>query len=134
MELKKTLRSGALLLELMAAILIFALAGSICIQVLVKADATVRSAGALRTGVSRAQSAAEILRSAPNHEAGVQALEECLPCRETEGLVSARWEDGGLEITWQEKENIYYYNIVYSAEAEPIYTLTLVRGEWEVAP
>lgn len=134
MELKKTLRSGAILLELMAAILIFALAGSICVQVLVKADSTVTRAQTLRDGLSCASGAAEILRAAPSHEAGVDTLKACWPQLAGKDSLRAELEDGELEITWQQSEGIYYYNIVYYAAGEEICRIPLLRGEREAKP
>lgn len=110
MERKIFPRSLSLLLELIAAIVIFAVAAAICTRVLVSARELSLEAERLSEAVESVTSAAELLRGVP--EADALALLE-----ETPELRLRRREDRGLT----------YYFIEYLFEGETVYSLEVAR-------
>ena len=120
---KKTFRSGLILLELLAAITIFALAGAVCIRVLVKADALTLEARAMEQGVSAVSSAAEILRSASSEEEALALLEN--PEFPGNGeLTLAVHHEGGCTV----------FDLGWVSGGEEVYSLELKRYFREVTP
>lgn len=109
----KNSRSFSLLLELTAAIALFAVAAAICTRVLVSARNMSLEARELNRAVRTVSSAAELLR----------AGEEELALDLEEQLVLRRREDRG----------IVYYRIEYIREGRVLYALDTALGE-EAAP
>lgn len=128
MERKNASRSGMLLLELMMAILIFSLSAAVCIQVFVKAHDLSGRAEDLAQAVSSCASAAEILRTADSHRAGLDLLEQlCTQTQREDDLFRGRLEDAALEISWQEDQGLITYTISCLDENQsPVYSLELV--------
>ena len=135
MEKKNLSRSGTLLLELMASILIFSLAAAVCVQVFVDAHSLSADAQALASGVAYCANAAEVLRSADSREEGLTLLAEIYP--------QTQWDDQGasvpmgessVEIYWKMENGLEEYSIQYvDDQGTQIYELELLclRGEEE---
>lgn len=117
MTTKRFSKSTTLLLELVAAITIFAVAAGICARVLTSALKLSSEAEQLTRGVEAVTAAAELLRASDDEEAALALL--------------AR--EDTLEIQRREDRELIYYNIMYISGGEAIYSLELVKGQ-EVAP
>lgn len=114
MNTKRSSKSVTLLLELVAAILIFAVAAGICAQVLASARVLSGEARELSTAVETVTAAAELLRAG-------RGQEEALAL------------DDALDIRRQEAEGLVHYNIMYISDGKCLYALELVKVQ-EVAP
>ena len=110
MERKSFPRSLSILLELIAAIVIFAVAAAICTRVLVSARNLSLEAEHLNRAVESVTSAAELLRGVPEEE----ALER----------LSAFPE---LRVTRREEQGLVYYSIEYLSEGAAVYALEVAR-------
>lgn len=135
MEQKTRSHSGSLLLELMLAILIFALSASVCVQVFVKAHQMSAQAQALSQSVRHCSSAGEILRQAPSREEGLQLLKQCYPQLEI-GPASAQADLEGqtIQIHWTQKDGLVCYTIAcQDPGGSQIYSLEVLALE-EVQP
>lgn len=134
METKNISRSGMLLLELLLAILIFALAVSVCVQVFVKAHELSQRAQELADGVNHCTNAAEILRSAESREEGIDLLEQAYPqMHKQEDSVSVDLDANVLDIRWTENAGLDEYIITYQNQTgRQIYELELVCMDKEV--
>lgn len=117
MSPKRFSKSLCLLLELAAAIALFAVAAGICARVLTSARKLSAGAEELSRGVEAVTAAAELLRASDHEEEALAIL-----ARE-DSLRIQRREDGGL----------IHYNIMYISGGETVYALELVKGQ-EVAP
>lgn len=117
MRTKGFSRSWALLLELVAAIALFAVAAGICGRVLIFARTLSAEAEALNRGVEQVTAAAELLRAADDEEAALARL--------------AREE--ALEIQRQEQDGLIRYRITFLSGDEALYSLELVKSQ-EAAP
>ena len=93
-----------LLLELIAAVTVFAIAAAVCCQILVAAERTSREAARLEEAVSAVTSAAEALRSGADPEevltdiAAHPSMEAELTAAEGLTLCRLRWLEEGTEI------------------------------------
>lgn len=114
MNTKRSSKSVTLLLELVAAILIFAVAAGICANVLASARVLSGEARELTTAVETVTAAAELLRAG-------------------RGAEDALALDDALEIRRQEAQGLIYYDISYISDGETLYALELVKAQ-EVAP
>lgn len=114
MNMKRSSKSVTLLLELVAAILIFAVAAGICAKVLASARVLSGEARELSTAVETVTAAAELLRAG-------------------RGAEDALALDDALEIRQQESDGLAHYDISYISGGETLYSLELVRSQ-EVAP
>ncbi len=130
MERKRIFRSGVVLLELMAAILIFALAGAICIQVLVKAEETAAQAQRLTDGVNYASSAAEVFRAADSGEEALEMLTALWPQSQTGERTVIPFERGQLEITQNDNAGLRIYDIQWVCGGERVYRLEIIRQDF----
>lgn len=134
MERKRAFRSGIVLLELMASILIFALAGAVCVQVLMKADALATQAQNLTDGVNYASSAAEMIRSAGSNGEAVERLQEAWPETRLGENVQIPFDQGMLEITIRNDQGLWNYSLHWLASDGTTYDLTVCRSDPEVTP
>ena len=92
-------RSGIFLTELMIAILLFALASALCVQIFARAQQISTQAQELSEGINHCSSAAELLRSASSGENARQLLTEYLGMEEIEtNLFQMNTETGTLQI------------------------------------
>lgn len=114
MNTKRSSKSVTLLLELVAAILIFAVAAGICANVLASARVLSGEARELTTAVETVTAAAELLRAG-------------------RGAEDALALDDALEIRQRESEGLEYFNISYISDGKTLYALELVKAQ-EVAP
>lgn len=114
MNTKRSSKSVTLLLELVAAILIFAVAAGICANVLASARVLSGEARELTTAVETVTAAAELLRAG-------------------RGAEDALALDDALEIRQRESEGLVHYTISYLSDGETLYALELVKAQ-EVAP
>jgi len=128
MTRKHGMRSGLLLMELLAAFLIFALAGTVCLRVLTRASSLSREAVSLRQGVTETTTAAEFLRSAQSPEEALERFAMAWPQGIEEDGFTAAFEDGTLVITPGD-----YYIIEWYAEGRTVYSLRVLPG-WEALP
>lgn len=117
MTMKRFTKSTTLLLELVAAIALFAVAAGICARVLTAAQALSAQAEELSLGVEAVTAAAELLRASDDEAAALKALEE----------------NAALSIQRQEAEGLVHYDIMYISGGETLYSLELVKGQ-EVVP
>lgn len=128
MERKRDPRAGLLLMELMAAILIFALAGAVCLRLTVEAERLSARALSLTEGVREAATAAELLRSADSAEEAMDRFHRAWPQgREAETFL-AEIRGGILSIRPGP-----YYIIIWYQDGAPLYTLEIWPG-WEAIP
>lgn len=126
--------SGSLLLELMLAILIFALAASVCVQAFVKAHQMSAQAQALSEGVQHASNAAEILRWAPDPDTAMAQLKGAYPQLEVEPpFAQAQIQGRTLEISWEEEAGLLAYTIRFREPSQEIYALKVLALQ-EVSP
>ena len=129
MEKKKLSRSGMLLLELMASILIFSLAAAVCVQVFVKAHSLSADAQTLASGVAYCANTAEIFRAAESREKGLTLLREVYPQTQWDDRsASVAMGDNLLKIEWQgQDDGLEKYTIQYvDAKGNLIYELDLL--------
>lgn len=128
MNRKHGMRSGLLLMELLAAFLIFALAGTVCLRVLTRASNLSREAVSLRQGVAEATTAAEFLRSAHSPEEALERFAMAWPEGTEENGFTAELQNGTLVITPGDPYIIEWY-----AEGREVYSLQILPG-WEALP
>lgn len=134
MERKRVFRSGIVLLELMAAILIFALAGAVCVQVLMKADSLASEARNLSEGIHAVSSAAEILRSAESESQARERIRQAWPQSVLDEAITIELPDGQMVIHGENAEGLWTYQICWQGQAETRYQLELKRMDREVSP
>ena len=103
-------RSLSVLLELIGAIVIFAVAAALCTRVLVSARNLSLEAERLNRAVDTVTSGAELLRSVPEREA--LARLEAYP---------------ELQVSRREEEGLTYYLLEYRFEGQTLYSLEVAR-------
>lgn len=90
MKKESAKRSSLFLIELMAAILFFALASAVCIQVFAKSHVKSLETEELNMAVAKVQSAAEAFR---NGENPIEILQNIFPDGQMEGEIFAEYYD-----------------------------------------
>lgn len=129
-------RSGIFLTELMIAILLFALASALCVQIFARAQQISTQAQELSEGVNRCSSAAELLRSASSGENARQLLTERLGMRQaSQDLFLLEQESGTLQIETGRTDELFTARILWkNLSGESVYELTVERWIPEVNP
>jgi len=128
---RRTSRSFLLILELLTSILLFALAGAICIRVLVKADDISRRADALSAGVGYVTSAAELIRSADSENTAITRITDSFPQATGEEEMKIPFPEGLLTITWENTDGITTYFLNWQGMDGP-FTLEVAKFYGEV--
>ena len=129
-------RSGIFLTELMIAILLFALASALCVQIFARAQQISTQAQELSEGVNRCSSAAELLRSASSGKNARQLLTDRLGMEQaSKNLFLLEQESGTLRIETGRTDELFTAHILWkNLQGEIAYDLTVERWITEVNP
>ena len=134
MKEKYTFGSGFLILELTFAIAIFAIAGAVCMRLLVKADDLTRKADAITQGVNYTSSAAELIRASETPLDARILLEAAYPSGTwLQDTYVAAFPEGTLRVSCEEKQ-LSVFTIVWEAPGQEDTVLQLKHRFREVTP
>lgn len=128
MRINRVSRAGLLLMELMVALLLFALAGGVCIRLTERAANVSDQARQLTRGVGEVTSAAELLRAADSREEAGELLRGAWPQTILARVAEIPMEGGTLVLEFEPVQRLTLCRITWYAGEEPVYSLELLRS------
>jgi Tfp pilus assembly protein PilE len=92
----KTDASGLILMEIVLAILIFAMLAAICISIFAKAHTLSRSSTELASAASEAENTASVLRASDSEDEFLQSMKVLFPDASIQGSTVTVWYDSSF--------------------------------------
>lgn len=126
MRINRASRSALLLMELMVSLLLFALAGAACLQVMTRSGELSREARARNRGVEQVSSAAELVRSAGSEQEARELLTRAWPQAEPGEEIRIPMEDGELRLSFGKEQRLTNCGIAWYADGERVYALDIL--------
>ena len=129
MRVNRASRATLLLTELMASVLLFALAGAVCVRILARAGELSGEARALNRGYLAVSTAADLLR-----DGGAEGLSRAYPQTRVGERTEIPLEEGCLRLTFRQENSLTVCYIEWYEDETPVYSQEIVLPPEEAAP